>query len=728
MCKGVRVLCLTALLLLIAGPSLALDKGDIVFNNAPAKPTPQLQPPGSRLTLLSEGFENEWPPAGWTVMTSGLDYPWQQLTNYPHTGAYAAGVWYGSPGNFQDEWLVTPALNTMGLGALFLDWWEYEVYWAGYGLRHSIAVSTTVPDDPAAFTEVLLMTPSTWTINQYEAPVTLNLSDYVGYETVYVAIRYEGDWADDWYVDDVRVYEPFADDVMAVAAIPDGQTFLAGTDVYPQLRVMNVGVNTETFDVEFTVDHNGTILYTETVTVVDLVSDEERTLDFPMFTATPGYYVFTGTTLLAGDMDPDNDTAVANNDCFSGQRTPLGILYTEWGCGPCVAANQALDAWYPTQGNDASLVRVHVWWPSGTDPMYWDNQEQCDYLLGMAPQNVNGVPWLYMDNSISGYDLDWGTWPEGVLVCYSTSAAVASPLEMQVGYDQDNASYQALVNVIDPLNPNGNYRLFVAVTEDGVPLQGPNGEPIHNQVFRYLFPGTVGLPIDTSTGIGEYWVDLALDPGWVYDNLRGTAWVQDMDTGKILNSATMFLHEGAVAAFLQNFTAEPLAGSVALSFQFSANVDVSQLELLASNGSHDWTVPVTAAGVGFEARDSSPFLSQGGTVTYSLFYNGNQIRSQTVELGDTPSVTKLDGAYPNPFNPMTNIKFSVDRAQTVRIAVYDVGGRLVSVIADEPFTQGAHSVTWDGKDQSGHAVSSGTYFARMETQGFVGTEKLMLVQ
>jgi hypothetical protein len=298
-----------------------------------------MEPPGSRLTLVSEGFENEWPPAGWSYMTTGADVPWQQLGNQPHTGAYAAGVLYGAPGAFQDEWLVTPAINTMGLGTLLLEWWEYEVYWAGYGLRHSIAVSTTVPDDPAAFTEVLLMTPSTWTINQYAAPVTLSLADYVGYETVYIAFRYEGDWADDWYVDDVRVFEPFADDVMAVEVTPDGETFLAGTDVYPQLTVKNVGVNTETFDVEFTVDYNGTILYTETTTVVDLVSDEARTINFTMFTAEPGYYILTGTTLLAGDMDPDNDTAVGNNDCYSGERTPFGILYTEWGCGPCVAAN-----------------------------------------------------------------------------------------------------------------------------------------------------------------------------------------------------------------------------------------------------------------------------------------------------------------------------------------------------------------------------------------------------
>jgi hypothetical protein len=299
---------------------------------------------------------------------------------------------------------------------------------------------------------------------------------------------------------------------------------------------------------------------------------------------------------------------------------------------------------------------------------------------------------------------------------------------MQVGYDQENFRYQALVNVIDPLNPDGDYRLFVAVTEDGVELMGPNGEPIHNQVFRYLYPDMDGLPIDPGTGIGEYWVDFDLDPTWVYDNLRGTAWVQDMGTGKIMNSATMFLREGAVAAFLQDFTAESLAGSVELSFQFSESVTADQLELTASNGSNDWTVPVTAAGVGFEARDTSPYLSQGGTVTYSLYHNGNLIRSQSVELNETPSVTRLEGAYPNPFNPMTNIKFSLERTQVVRIAVYDVSGRLVSLIADELFTQGVHSVTWDGKDLSGRAAASGTYFARMEAQGFIGTEKLMLVQ
>jgi flagellar hook assembly protein FlgD len=49
----------------------------------------------------------------------------------------------------------------------------------------------------------------------------------------------------------------------------------------------------------------------------------------------------------------------------------------------------------------------------------------------------------------------------------------------------------------------------------------------------------------------------------------------------------------------------------------------------------------------------------------------------------------------------------------VTIGVFDVAGRLVSLIVDSEFDPGTFSVRWDGRDDSGRPVASGTYFARM---------------
>jgi hypothetical protein len=94
-----------------------------------------------------------------------------------------------------------------------------------------------------------------------------------------------------------------------------------------------------------------------------------------------------------------------------------------------------------------------------------------------------------------------------------------------------------------------------------------------------------------------------------------------------------------------------------------------------------------------------------------------------------PSVSvRLDGAYPNPFNPQTNVKFSLARAQNVRLAVFDMTGRLVNELADRQFTAGDHSVRWSGTNALGQSVPSGTYLLRLESADGVRSDKMMLVR
>jgi hypothetical protein len=80
-------------------------------------------------------------------------------------------------------------------------------------------------------------------------------------------------------------------------------------------------------------------------------------------------------------------------------------------------------------------------------------------------------------------------------------------------------------------------------------------------------------------------------------------------------------------------------------------------------------------------------------------------------------------AYPNPFNPVTTIVFSVPTAGEVRLNVYDVAGRLVSAYPCGATEAGEHRVVFDGS-----GLSSGIYFVRTETAGFVRTVKVMLMK
>ena len=70
----------------------------------------------------------------------------------------------------------------------------------------------------------------------------------------------------------------------------------------------------------------------------------------------------------------------------------------------------------------------------------------------------------------------------------------------------------------------------------------------------------------------------------------------------------------------------------------------------------------------------------------------------TAAPGDVPAVTRLVGNAPNPFNPQTTIAFDLARAQSVRLEVFDLRGRLVRRLQDGVLAAGRHEVRWDGRD------------------------------
>lgn len=104
------------------------------------------------------------------------------------------------------------------------------------------------------------------------------------------------------------------------------------------------------------------------------------------------------------------------------------------------------------------------------------------------------------------------------------------------------------------------------------------------------------------------------------------------------------------------------------------------------------------------ARNSIPY---GGTV---VFDGETGIAEGS---GEVPAVTGLIRNYPNPFNPATRIAFSLAERERVKLSVYDVSGRLVAVLIDEDMAPGLYAAHWEGRDDRGSAVASGTYFARM---------------
>ena len=93
--------------------------------------------------------------------------------------------------------------------------------------------------------------------------------------------------------------------------------------------------------------------------------------------------------------------------------------------------------------------------------------------------------------------------------------------------------------------------------------------------------------------------------------------------------------------------------------------------------------------------DDGEFFSQVATVTTQ--------RYGTVLLPNSP----------NPFNPETTIRFTLEKVVRVTLSIYDVKGRRVTTLIDDLRSAGLHEARWDGTDAAGSSVSSGVYFYRM---------------
>ncbi|GAB4321512.1 MAG: hypothetical protein Kow0074_12530 [Candidatus Zixiibacteriota bacterium] len=93
-----------------------------------------------------------------------------------------------------------------------------------------------------------------------------------------------------------------------------------------------------------------------------------------------------------------------------------------------------------------------------------------------------------------------------------------------------------------------------------------------------------------------------------------------------------------------------------------------------------------------------------------------------------PTAFRLEQNFPNPFNPSTLIQYDLRAPADVKLEVFDIMGRTVSVLHDGYQEAGRYSAVWDGRDRNGHSVASGIYFYRLTTPSFQAARKMVLLK
>jgi hypothetical protein len=106
----------------------------------------------------------------------------------------------------------------------------------------------------------------------------------------------------------------------------------------------------------------------------------------------------------------------------------------------------------------------------------------------------------------------------------------------------------------------------------------------------------------------------------------------------------------------------------------------------------------------------------------------NFLELRKTSLTEIPELFALHPAYPNPFNPITTIRFDLPEYSKVSISIYNLLGEEIRNLVNGELQPGFHSVVWDGTNLNGHNVGAGVYLSRFKTESFVQTRKLILLK
>ncbi|MDH4037798.1 MAG: T9SS type A sorting domain-containing protein [Candidatus Krumholzibacteria bacterium] len=189
----------------------------------------------------------------------------------------------------------------------------------------------------------------------------------------------------------------------------------------------------------------------------------------------------------------------------------------------------------------------------------------------------------------------------------------------------------------------------------------------------------------------------------------------------------------------QNLVAsQSAAGELTLSWNANTEPDLSHYAVY--RGGAPEFVPTSANRIGAPA---SPELVDAGWTWDSDYHykvtaldvHGNESVVAVLGPGGTtsvldrvPSRTYLGANQPNPFNPVTRIRFGLERASFVELTIFDATGRVVRRLVSGQRGAANHVVTWNGANDQGQPVASGMYFYRLKTGRFSQTRKMVLLK
>ncbi|MCF8259581.1 MAG: choice-of-anchor A family protein [Melioribacteraceae bacterium] len=320
---------------------------------------------------------------------------------------------------------------------------------------------------------------------------------------------------------------------------------------------------------------------------------------------------------------------------------------------------------------------------------------------GVILSKNNGVDWTTA--GLDDFDIRALLKFENVLYAGTWGAGLFTSDDDGESWDEFNKGFET--NVFHDLNVDGNDIIYAATFGDGIyklPYEADTWEKLGLD-YRYVW--NIGISADN----------------YIYAGTYGAGLFRSTDGGESFSK----LFNGIRAQHIYSITIDANDNVYAGSWSNGVFVSDDLGDTFQSLGMNGFGVSV------IYNSDKTPEKRAGfnniyvGTGSGEIYWNSpvTSVSNQT-----NPIEFALKNNYPNPFNPTTNIKFSVPQATFVTLKVYDMLGREIRTLVNSTIAGGNHEVVWNGKDDNGSLVSTGLYLYRLETQGFTKSHKMLLLK
>ncbi len=229
------------------------------------------------------------------------------------------------------------------------------------------------------------------------------------------------------------------------------------------------------------------------------------------------------------------------------------------------------------------------------------------------------------------------------------------------------------------------------------------------------------------------------EANWSISDLNTTLYctivdVAPEDSDPSNNFTSRLLTENTVGTFVADFDIVEDSGDIIVAWVARVASQADRFRMVGEQGDREWSIPVQSISAGaFSALDRLENRTSDETVVYTLYYEEDDgtdspVWSRSFLPSTVKIATELRSIRPNPFNPITNVHFTVKDRQRVQLTVYNLAGHRIATLADRVYRRGRHMETWRGTDESGRGVPSGVYLIRMQGETHQETRKVMLVR